>query len=315
MPPSACSKRPGAAGGGAGEGALLVAEELGLDQVARDRRHVDGDEGPLPALAVIVQRARDEFLAGAGFAGDHDRQVGRHQPRERAVDLLHRRRAADQRDVLSRPRSALVARRRPRPRQGPPDDGDELLQVEGLRQVLVGAALGRLDRRHEGVLRAHDDDRQLRPQLLDPRQEVEGVLVRHHHVGDDEIALALRDPAPEGRGVAGRAHLVAGARQRLVEHRPDGGVVVGERGSVRSAWLSSHMLGCRARRRRGTWAAECGTWFGAARDRIRRSRRGRRRSSPPRQDRGHSLGLGGHEGVEEVGTRSARNAGAVVAHR
>ena len=30
------------------------------------------------------------------------------------------------------------------------------------------------------------------PQLLDARQQVEGVLVRHHHVGDDEVALALR---------------------------------------------------------------------------------------------------------------------------
>ena len=99
MPPSACSKRPGAAGLGAGEGALLVAEQFGFDQVARDRRHVDGDERTRAPLAVVVQRARDQFLAGAGFAGDHHRQVGLHQAREHAVDVLHRRRAADQRDV------------------------------------------------------------------------------------------------------------------------------------------------------------------------------------------------------------------------
>ena len=48
--------------------------------------------------------------------------------------------------------------------------------------------------------------------LLDARQQVEGVLVRHHDVGDDEVALALADPAPQRRRVAGRAHLVAGAR-------------------------------------------------------------------------------------------------------
>ena len=36
-----------------------------LDQLARDRRHVDGDEGAVAALAVFVQRAGDEFLAGA----------------------------------------------------------------------------------------------------------------------------------------------------------------------------------------------------------------------------------------------------------
>ena len=109
MPPSACSKRPGAARGRAREGALLVAEQLGFDEVARDRRHVDGDERPLPALAVIVQGARDELLAGAGFAGDHHGEVGRHQAGERAVDLLHGGRAADERDVLARP--PAVARR------------------------------------------------------------------------------------------------------------------------------------------------------------------------------------------------------------
>ena len=101
MPPSACSKRPAVRVRRAGEGALLVAEQLALDQVARDRRHVDGDERAVPALAVVVQGAGDELLAGAGLAGDHHREVGLHQPGERPVDLLHGRRAADQRDVLA----------------------------------------------------------------------------------------------------------------------------------------------------------------------------------------------------------------------
>ena len=43
----------------AGEGALLVAEQLGLDQLARDGRHVYGDERSVAALAVFVQRAGD----------------------------------------------------------------------------------------------------------------------------------------------------------------------------------------------------------------------------------------------------------------
>ena len=143
MPPSACSKRPDAAGIGAGEGALLVAEQFGFDEVARDRRHVDGDEGAGAPLAVIVQRARHQFLAGAGFAGDHHRQIGLHQPRQHAVDFLHRRRAADERNIVE-----LFAswRRRPflfRLRQRAADDGDELLEVERLGQIFVGAAFGR----------------------------------------------------------------------------------------------------------------------------------------------------------------------------
>src|SRR5689334_7349590 len=59
-----------APGDGAGEGALLMAEQLALDQLPRNRRHVHGDEGAAPALAVIVERARRQLLPGTGFAED-----------------------------------------------------------------------------------------------------------------------------------------------------------------------------------------------------------------------------------------------------
>ena len=82
------------------EGALLMAEQFALDEIARDRRHIDRDERPLLALAVIVQRARDKLLAGAGLAVDHHGEVGLHQPRERTVDFLHRGRAPDERHAF-----------------------------------------------------------------------------------------------------------------------------------------------------------------------------------------------------------------------
>jgi len=93
VPPAAAVER-------AGEGAALVAEQLALDQLARDGGHVDGDEGAGAAAAVIVQRAGDQLLAGAGFAVDHDGQVRGREPGDAAVDLLHRDRAADQRQAL-----------------------------------------------------------------------------------------------------------------------------------------------------------------------------------------------------------------------
>jgi hypothetical protein len=52
----------------AGEGALLVPEQFRFDQVARDRSHVDRNEGAAAAAAILVQRARYQFLAGARFA-------------------------------------------------------------------------------------------------------------------------------------------------------------------------------------------------------------------------------------------------------
>ena len=97
---------PGRACRRAGEGALLVAEQLALDQLARDRRHVDRDERAVAALAVVVQRAGDQLLAGAALAGDQHGEVGVHQPGDDAVDLLHRRRAADERQLLLRASSS-----------------------------------------------------------------------------------------------------------------------------------------------------------------------------------------------------------------
>src|SRR5690606_34750452 len=103
----------------------------------------------------------------------------------------------------------------------------QLLQVEGLGQVVVGAALGRLHRGQQRLLRAHDDDRQVRSDPLDARQKVEAVFVGHHHVGDDQFALAFRGPAPKGCGIAGRPDLVADPPQCLIQHGTDRAVVVG----------------------------------------------------------------------------------------
>ena len=61
----------------AGEGAALIAEQLGLEQVFGDRGAVDGDEFALGARALVVDRAGEQFLAGAAGAEQHHRDVGR----------------------------------------------------------------------------------------------------------------------------------------------------------------------------------------------------------------------------------------------
>src|SRR5205085_3113460 len=54
----------------AGERALLVTEELALDELARDRRAVHLHERLLLARAEPVDRPRDELLAGAALSRD-----------------------------------------------------------------------------------------------------------------------------------------------------------------------------------------------------------------------------------------------------
>ncbi len=78
-----------------------MSEQFAFDQFTRDRCHVDGHERTCPPLAMVVQHAGDEFLAGPALTRDHDGQFGLRQTGQRTVDILHRRRTADQRQVFA----------------------------------------------------------------------------------------------------------------------------------------------------------------------------------------------------------------------
>src|SRR4029450_564912 len=78
------------------EGAALVAEELGLDQLTRDRGSIDRDAGPSAARRQLVDRPRDELLAGAALARDEHGDVRRCDLLDDGVDLEHLLRDAAQ---------------------------------------------------------------------------------------------------------------------------------------------------------------------------------------------------------------------------
>src|SRR5206468_3678967 len=53
----------------AGEGALLVAEQLGFEKLLGERGAVDGDEGASGPRGSLMDQPRDDLLAGARFSG------------------------------------------------------------------------------------------------------------------------------------------------------------------------------------------------------------------------------------------------------
>jgi hypothetical protein len=53
---------------GSGEGAAAVAEELAFEEVAGDRGAVEGDEGLVGAIGEVMNRAGENFFAGAALA-------------------------------------------------------------------------------------------------------------------------------------------------------------------------------------------------------------------------------------------------------
>ena len=74
---------------GAAEGAFFVSEEFALHQVFGKRGAVDVDPGTAAAMGGLVNGASDEFLAGAGFAGDQDCFGVARNAIDQAHELVH----------------------------------------------------------------------------------------------------------------------------------------------------------------------------------------------------------------------------------
>src|SRR6185312_835970 len=81
----------------AGERALRVAEERGLDERGRDRRAVEREERLARARAQVVQRVGDQLLAAARFPLDERREGRCGVEIHLAAQPPQRRALADQR--------------------------------------------------------------------------------------------------------------------------------------------------------------------------------------------------------------------------
>ena len=89
-------KTPGAAGDGAGECALLMAEQFAFEQLGGNRPAVNGHKGRVTAFGVVMQVARDHFLAGPRLAQDQHTGVGVGHLLHHLAHVLDRSAGADQ---------------------------------------------------------------------------------------------------------------------------------------------------------------------------------------------------------------------------
>ncbi len=140
-------------------GAVLGSEQLLLDAVRRHRRRVEDDEGPVGAVGLQVNDAGGELLAGAGGATDQDAAVGRRYAVERAAQMVngggladhfrrHRRALAQLLDLALQLRGLEGAQRHE----------DQPVLLEGLLDIVVGAALDGGDRGLDVAVAGDDDD-------------------------------------------------------------------------------------------------------------------------------------------------------------
>jgi hypothetical protein len=210
-----------------GEGALLVAEQLGLDQLFRDRGAVDLDERALAPHRLDVNGARDQLLAAAVLAVDQHAPVGGRGGRDLLAKHAHRGALADDLGALLEARAqrgvlALEARVLERAA----DRDQDLLERERLLDEVVRAQARRLHRGLDGAVAGDHDHNRLGPCPLDLGEGLEAVHPVHPDVEERDVRQLVGEEPERVGAAADRGHAVALVLQHIAEGRADRGFVV-----------------------------------------------------------------------------------------
>ena len=187
-------EEPGPLAVGAGEGALLVPEQLRFQEGLGHGGAVDGHEGPGPTRARPVQRASDQLLAGAALA---EQEHGSVAVRHRAHLLEHRLHRA--RPAYYALEAELPLDLRPQPRVLLPQplvvDGaahrvGDLGELEGLGEIVVRALAHGLDGGLEAAERGHQEHSRRGGPRLGGSEHLDPADVVHDQVGEDHVVVA-----------------------------------------------------------------------------------------------------------------------------
>ena len=178
---------------GAGEGAALVAEELGLEQRRRQGRAVDLDACARAPDGGVVDGAGDELLADPGLAPDEDGDVGVGDLLDHLLDGLHAGTLLEEAVVIRSAALALVPEHLlPELRDLPPQRGLFLS-----RSRRLPARSPPLDRRRR---------RSTRPTRLRPHRRLDRV---EQHLAVERLAQ-VRGDAGSPDSLGGRRIVMGG---------------------------------------------------------------------------------------------------------
>ena len=196
-----------------GERPFHVAEEVRLEEVGRQVARVHRDERPIGPRGILVERPRDELLAGAALAVDQNRRPAGRRLDDQVEHLAHARAAADDLAEPVGARLQVLAERavlgdEPALRQGVAQHDEHFVVLERLGDVVVRPAL----HRRNGVLdRGERRDHQHRQVVVDFLELVErrdAVHARHHHVHDRRVERDRPDELEPLGGVRRHADLI-----------------------------------------------------------------------------------------------------------
>ncbi|MPL88445.1 hypothetical protein SDC9_34468 [bioreactor metagenome] len=192
--------------------------------------------GRAVAAELVDQVGAADHFAGAGGKDPHQGHLGRGQPHravalpQLAAVLVIAQRAERQ---VFRPglhRGGHATQDRVDPQQ-------QLLWLERLRQIVVGAGLEPLDPFACLAAGGEQQDRCRHPARAQIAGQAQPVLARHHHVEHDHVELEPGQQAPRMRRIARRSDKKAVADQELLQKAADPFVIVDDQqvGSLRGA--------------------------------------------------------------------------------
>ena len=209
---------------GAGERAAHVAEQLGLEQRLGNRAAVQRDEPMHAPRAVVVNRARHDFLAGAGLAGDQNRAVGRRDGLEQLEEPRHRPALADdafEPVALFELRAQIrVLRLQPPLLERRVEHVQQFVDLKRLADEIRRAALDGFDRiLHRSV--AGDDDGDDVGVAGDGGFDDRGAVdAGQPQVRDDDVEGEFGEPRDRGLARFGLLDLIAAVGQLLGDGLP-----------------------------------------------------------------------------------------------
>ena len=212
----------------AGKSAALVAEEFALQQVFGDGSGVDGHKRAIGARGMLVQRARHQLFAGAGFAGDHHRDVALAQAADGTEHVLHGGRLAQHFGRLGHALFADLFALAFFHRAA--DQLHRLGQIKRLGQVFKGAALEGAHRAVQVRERRHDDDGQAGVLGFDFFEQVQAGASGHADIAHQDLRAFIVCRSAQRRQYIARIGKAAGRQvlpqQCLLQHEADGLVII-----------------------------------------------------------------------------------------
>ena len=174
----------------AGERALLVAEDLALEQRLWNGRTVDRHKRERGPRAQLVHGLRYQLFPGSGLAPDEHRRGGRRRLLDHPIERPDAGAVAD-----DAPEAALLAQLSAQELDLPQgllaldglvQEDPKPLRVDRLAEVVVGAILDRVDGALDRALRREKDEGDVRQLILQGAQQVVTAHPGHHEVAHDD---------------------------------------------------------------------------------------------------------------------------------